>query len=167
MSRKRRPKSRFQAIPLKPELEISSIQEVEKSGTTAPESATVPEPVEFLKRGTSDITLEDDEDDYKIPVINQFQKRKSIYFSVTESEINMYAQLGVISTLLLTLFGAFIGIAAGCFLALVQENIPAEAQTLLQSTGWVTMIVSIIFFGFALWFIYLQFKNKKSWESFE
>ncbi len=167
MSRRRRSKFKYPAIPSKPEFEITSSEGVEKGETTAPESTAVEEPATIYKRGTSDLTPEEDEEDYTIPVINQFQKRRSLYYSVTEAEINMYAQLGLISTLFLTLFGAFIGIVGGCFIALVQENIPFEARALLKSIGWVTGIVSVIFLFFAMLFIWLQIKNKKAWESTE
>ena len=165
MSRKHRSKSKYQAIPQKPVLEITSSLETEQSETSAPGEITLPEPAIFLKRGTSDLTPEEDEEEYKNPVVNRFQKRQSIYYSLTEAEINMYAQLGVISTVFLTLFGALVGFAGGCFIALIQENIPYEAEILLKTIGWATGIISIVFFIVAMWFIRLQYNNKKSWES--
>jgi len=167
MARRRKPKSKFPATPLKPELEISSVQDIEWGKTNAPDSAAVPESVTSYERGTSALTPEDEEDEYKSPVTLQFQKRKGIYYSVTKAEINIYAQLGWISTFCLTLFGAFIGLAFGCFVALMQENIPYAAQALLKSLKWVTGLVSLIFLIFAILLMVLQMKNKKAWESSE
>ena len=165
MSRKYRTRSKYQSTPIKPALEITNSIDSEQSETVALYNATLPETENLLKRGTSDLTPEEDEEEYKNPVVNRFQKRKSTYYSVTESEINMYAQLGVISTLFLTLFGALIGFAGGCLVALIQKNIPYETEILLKIIGLITGFISIIFLIVSLWFIRLQFNNKKLWES--
>ena len=168
MTRRRKPQSQFPKTPIKQELEISSVQEFESKETNAPDLTDVPQLIPQYQRGTSDLTIEEeDEYEYSNPVIMQFPKRKSIYYSVTEAEINIYAQLGWISTLFLAIFGVLIGLAFGCYVALIQEDIPSEAQSLLKSTGWITGIISIIFFASALYFIFLQKQNKKAWESSE
>lgn len=94
----------------------------------------------------------------------KFPKRESVYFSVTEAEINMYATLGWVSTILLTLCGIFAGLALGCLVALLQANLPAIAQAMLNSLAWITGVVSVIFFLISIAFILLQQKSKKSWE---
>jgi hypothetical protein len=165
MSRKRHQKPKFIETPSKPELVISSSEDIENTSTKAPISEDMPEFSEPQRYGTRTDTPEDDEDEYSSPVINEFTKRKSVYYSVTESEINMYSQLGWISTIFLTIYGILIGIASGCFIALQQNGIPNYAQALLKSTGWVTFIISFIFIGFTVVFIWMQAKNKKAWQS--
>ena len=96
-----------------------------------------------------------------------FPKRKSTFYSVTESEINIYAQLGWISTFSLTLFGTFAGLALGCVVSLLQDNLPAAATSTLNAIAWVTGIVSIIFLITAIVLLVLQFRSKKSWEAIE
>ena len=97
----------------------------------------------------------------------EFPKRKSTFYSVTESEINIYAQLGWISTFSLTLFGTFAGLALGCIVALLQDNLPAAATSTLNAIGWVTGVVSTIFSILAIVMMVVQFRSKKSWEAIE
>jgi hypothetical protein len=94
-----------------------------------------------------------------------FPKRKSTYYSLTESEIDAYAQFGWFSTILLTLFGAFVGFSLGCVIAIIQGNSSSTAYATLKSSAILTGVVSLIFLGFAIVLIYFQQKNKKEWKS--
>jgi len=96
-----------------------------------------------------------------------FPKRKSTYFSVTEAEINNYAQLGWLSTVSLTLFGAFLGLVLGCVVALLQDSLPATAISTLNALAWFSGIVAVIFLAVAILLLVSQVRSKKAWESAE
>jgi hypothetical protein len=164
MAKRRRRKSSQPETPLKPELEISNIPELESLGTSAPGILDAPESVTQYKTPTSYLPMEEEEEDYSSRLDIQFPKRRSVYYSITEAEVNMYAQLGWISTVCLTLFGAFIGLAFGCFVGTIQDNIPIIARSVLTSIMWVTGFVSLIFFIISIVFIVLQSRSKKEWE---
>ena len=97
----------------------------------------------------------------------KFPKRKSTYYSVTESEIEMYAQLGWLSSLLLTLFGTSSGFTLGCVAAMVQGNLPSNSQSVFLWLAWVTGVISVIFLAIAIYLIMQQSKSKKAWETIE
>ena len=46
------------------------------------------------------------------------EPRKSTYYSVTDAEIDVYAQFGWLSTVFLSLSGTFLGFALGCVAAI-------------------------------------------------
>ncbi len=164
MAKHRKPRRYYQPTPLKPELEISSSQEVELDETTAPGSQVVPDFIPYKGRGTSFITTEEDDQFNELPVSVKYQKRESIYYSITDSEIDVYAQLGWISNIFLTFFGASTGVCFACLLAQKQGNIPASAIVFFNTLGWATAIVSLIFLAFSILFIILQAKNKNKWK---
>jgi hypothetical protein len=93
-----------------------------------------------------------------------FPKRKAKFYSITDSEINTYAQLGWFATVLLTLFGAFVGVSSGSYLTLQQKDLPINTVSSLNSVMWTTGIVAAIFLLLAIVLIIIQAKNKKSWE---
>ena len=79
------------------------------------------------------------------PVDVRYSKRQSIYYSVTEPEIEVYAQFGWLATIFLTLFGASAGFSLGCVTALLQGNIPTNAHNALVMSSIVTGTVSAVF----------------------
>jgi preprotein translocase subunit SecG len=94
-----------------------------------------------------------------------FPTRRSIYYSVTDSEINMYATLGWIATICLTLFGAFVGAAFGGWVALQQGNMPTTTTATLTTLMVITGIVSAIFLALSIFFMITQAKSKKDWQA--
>jgi hypothetical protein len=99
-------------------------------------------------------------------VIN-FAERSSTYYSVTEAEIEVYAQFGWLSSIFLTLFGTFSGFSLGCVAAIVQGNIPTATQTVLWWLTGTTGIISAILLVIAIVLVIIQNKNKKTWKSTE
>ncbi len=95
----------------------------------------------------------------------QFPRRKSIYYSVTEPEIEVYAQFGWLSTIFLTFFGASAGFALGCVTAMLQGNIPTSAQNTLTALSATMGIVSAVFLVLAIALILLQSKNRRAWRA--
>ena len=98
------------------------------------------------------------------PIEVTFPRRSSIYYSITESEINSYATFGWLATIFLTFFGAFAGFAFGGLVALQQPNLPGSVTSTLSALTWTTGIVSILFIILAVVSIVIQAKNKKAWE---
>lgn len=85
-------------------------------------------------------------------------------YQVTEIEINMYAQLGWLSTIFLTLSGIFAGLAGGAYIALKQQGLLENSIATLETTKSITFVVAILFFLSAIVFLYLQSRSKKQWE---
>jgi hypothetical protein len=94
----------------------------------------------------------------------KFPKRRCTYYSVTEAEIEVYAQFGWLSSMFLTLFGASLGFSLGCVVALVQGNIPADAQTTLWWLAGSIGLVSVVFLVITITLVVLQRKNRKTWK---
>lgn len=99
---------------------------------------------------------------------------KTLYFQIsgrpvtcrilTDSEIESYAQFGRLSTIFLTFFGLFIGIAFSCVVALIQGNMSVSSQIILQWLGGGAFLISIIFLSIAITLIIVQKRYKKMWE---
>lgn len=107
-----------------------------------------------------------------IPVIGgndrvdiKFPRRKSVYYSVTESEIESYAQFGLLSNICLTLFGLLAGFGLGCVAALAQGNIPDAGKTTLSWLIGISMVIALIFLALSLFLAYAQNTSKKTWRT--
>ncbi len=95
----------------------------------------------------------------------RFPKRESVYYSVTESEIDSYATFGLLSNLSLTLFGLLAGFAFGCLAALAQGNIPEQGRITLSWLTGFSIVTSLVFLVSALFLAYLQNSSKKHWRT--
>lgn len=91
-------------------------------------------------------------------------KRSSTFFSISEAEIEIYAQYSWLSSLFLTIFGVFMGFATGCYVAIIQTNNSTVNNTLWWLAG-ITFFSSIIFITLAIILNKLAKKNLKKWES--
>ena len=92
-------------------------------------------------------------------------KRSSTFYSVTESEIEMYSQYGLLSSILLTLFGAFIGFSFGCIVPILQGGLTMDVQITLWWLAGATGLSALIFFGLSIIIARLQNKTKQTWKS--
>jgi ABC-type amino acid transport system permease subunit len=99
------------------------------------------------------------------PVTIKYQRRTSKFFSLTDAEIEMYASWGWASTILLTLFGAFIGFSLGCAVALMQGNLTPVSQAMLTSAAVVSAVPAIVFLVLAVAATLYQRKLKNQWET--
>lgn len=97
----------------------------------------------------------------------RFQIRTSIYYSVTEAEIETYAQFGWLTTILLTILGILWGLALGCIVALLQGNLSASSQASLISCTILGGILGLVFLLLAVWMIRKQSQAKKDWKNNE
>jgi uncharacterized BrkB/YihY/UPF0761 family membrane protein len=95
----------------------------------------------------------------------KFPKRESVFYSVTESEIESYATFGLLSNISLTLFGLLAGFGLGCVAALAQGNIPEPGKTTLTWLIVFSVVTSLVFLVASLFLAYLQNTNKKFWRA--
>ncbi|MBE0682069.1 MAG: hypothetical protein IH589_09140 [Anaerolineales bacterium] len=94
-----------------------------------------------------------------------FPERDAVYYSVTEAEINNYAQLGWLATLFLTFFGVFAGLLCGGLIAIQQGGLSEKSYATIYSINWFSSIVGMIFLLLAILLMVLQSKSKKDWKS--
>jgi len=99
------------------------------------------------------------------PVTITLQRRTSKFCLLTEAEIEIYANLGWATNILLVLFGVSAGFALGCVAALMQGNLPVSSQVLLTSSAILSGIPAILFFLLAVASLLFQRKVKRMWEA--
>lgn len=102
---------------------------------------------------------------YKQSVKVTFPERDAVYYSVTEAEINNYAQLGWLANIFLTFFGIFAGLLGGGVIAIQQGGLSEKSHAVIYSINWVSSIVGVIFLLFAIVLMVLQSNSKKDWKS--
>src|SRR5215204_6428088 len=79
------------------------------------------------------------------PVVRvEYPSRQARFFSLTESEIETYAQFGFLSSIALTFFGTFTGFVLGCLVALIQGNLSEASTSVLKWLIGVGAIVAVI-----------------------
>ena len=93
------------------------------------------------------------------------QKRKAVYYSLTETEIDSYADLGWMATFCLTFFGIGSGFCGGCVIALIQSPPPSLISSPLYWMSWVSGFFSAVLLVFAIMLLYFQRKQKQQWKS--
>lgn len=98
------------------------------------------------------------------PVTIQYQRRTSRFYSLTNAEIEMYANLGWATNILMALFGASGGFALGCAVALMQGGLPSAPYAALTSSAIVSGVSVILFLALAFGSILLQAKTRRQWE---
>ena len=92
------------------------------------------------------------------------EPRRSTYYSVTDAEIDVYAQFGWLSTIFLSLSGISTGFALGCVTAIAQGTLQAPADYTFRWIGGIAAVVAGVFFVLACALKYLQRENKKTWK---
>jgi hypothetical protein len=95
----------------------------------------------------------------------KFPPRQSTFYSVTEAEIEIYAQLNLFANICLTLFGLLAGFSLGCVAALAQGNIPDPGKTALTWLVGIAGIIAIVFLILSLFLAFAQHNSKKFWRS--
>ena len=95
----------------------------------------------------------------------RFERRTTIFFSVTEAELDIYFQFGLYAGIALFLSGLFGGFATNCLVALIQSNLSQTAQAVFWWLMWFSGFMSIICLVSAITFTLNQQQEKKCWKS--
>lgn len=98
------------------------------------------------------------------PVTIKYQRRTSRFYSLTDAEIEMYANTGWAANILLTLCGIFGGFALGCVVSLMQGSSSLASQAMLSASAVLSGIVGVLFLLLAAASFWFQRKVKRLWE---
>jgi hypothetical protein len=91
-------------------------------------------------------------------------RRNSLYYVVTEEEVEVYAQFGFLGTICLAVFGGSTGFASGCVVAMLSSNISNESKTLLLGLAIGTGIAAVIFLILSVLLYWSQRRRKRAWK---
>lgn len=86
------------------------------------------------------------------------------FYYVLEAELDAYLQFGLLSNICFTLMGLLGGFALGCLTALIQGNLPNEAQVTFRWLAGIVGGVAIIFLILGIVVQVFQTHNKKTWK---
>ncbi|MBI9042911.1 MAG: hypothetical protein JEZ06_00410 [Anaerolineaceae bacterium] len=96
-------------------------------------------------------------------IVNQVQ-RTSTYYSITEAEIDNYANLSLLATTFFSLFGLIGGFALGCIVPIILESLDEQTKTYMILLASICGSIAFIFLIIAFFLEILKWKNKKVWK---
>lgn len=117
---------------------------------------------------TRKVTLpqSENEESNRRPVVRvAHTSRQAHFYSITESEIENYAQFGFLSSISLTLFGTFAGFIFGCLVALIQGNLSEASTSVFHWLIGLASVVALVFLIAAIYLWRLQRSNAAEWKN--
>jgi len=101
-----------------------------------------------------------------VPVVKvRHPSRSATFYSVTEDEIDNYAQFTFLSSIALTLFGVFAGFTIGCVVALIQGDLSETSIAVFWALIGLTAAVTVIFLVASIHLYRLGGRTKKTIKS--